>query len=100
MQPTPKVTTLCGSKKFTDEFHKTAIKLVQEGHVVLMPLFLSEMEGTEELAKTLGDMHLRKIDLADEIFVIDVHRYIGASTQREIDYARQNQKKIRYYSQE
>lgn len=44
----------------------------------------------------LDDMHLRKIDLADEIFVINVGGYIGESTRREIAYAEQTGKKVNY----
>ena len=54
-------------------------------------------EGT--LSKTkemLDDMHKRKIDMADEIFVITVGCYIGDSTRSEIDYAIEHGKKIRY----
>ena len=55
------------------------------------------VEGT--LSKTkemLDDMHKRKIDMADEIFVINVGGYIGDSTRSEIDYAIEHGKKIRY----
>ena len=54
-------------------------------------------EGT--LTKTkemLDDMHKRKIDMADEIFVINVGGYIGESTRSEIEYAKAHGKKIRY----
>ena len=50
-------------------------------------------EGTKEM---LDDMHKRKIDMADEIFVIDVGGYIGESTRSEIEYARTNGKPVRY----
>lgn len=49
--------------------------------------------GTKEM---LDDMHLRKIDLADEIFVINVEGYIGESTRREISYAKKIGKKVNY----
>ena len=49
--------------------------------------------GVKEM---LDDMHLRKIDLADEIFVINVDGYIGESTRREIAYAKQTGKLVRY----
>ncbi|WP_276621819.1 hypothetical protein [Sharpea azabuensis] len=54
-------------------------------------------EGT--LTKTkemLDDMHKRKIDMADEIFVINVGGYIGDSTRSEINYAIERGKKVRY----
>ena len=44
----------------------------------------------------LDDMHLRKIDLADEIFVVNPGGYIGSSTRREIDYAQSTGKDVRY----
>ena len=50
-------------------------------------------EGTKEM---LDDMHKRKIDLADAIYVINVGGYIGESTRSEIDYARRHGKQIRY----
>ena len=44
----------------------------------------------------LDDMHKRKIDMADEIFVINVGGYIGDSTQSEIEYAIEHGKTVRY----
>ena len=49
--------------------------------------------GTKEM---LDDMHLRKIDMADEIFVVNVGGYIGESTRREIAYAENTGKKVNY----
>ena len=50
-------------------------------------------EGTKEM---LDDMHKRKIDMADEIFVINVGGYIGSSTRSEIEYAEATGKEIKY----
>ena len=44
----------------------------------------------------LDDMHKRKIDMADEIFVINVDEYIGESTNSEIEYAKMTGKKVNY----
>ena len=55
-------------------------------------------EGT--LSKTkemLDDMHKRKIDMADEIYVINDGGYIGDSTRSEIQYAEEHGKPVRYY---
>lgn len=46
--------------------------------------------------RTVDELHLRKIDLADEILVINVGGYYGNSTTREIGYARVNGKPVRY----
>jgi PAS domain-containing protein len=54
-------------------------------------------EGT--LSKTkemLDDMHKRKIDMADEILVINVGGYIGSSTKSEIEYAKKTGKPVNY----
>ncbi len=49
--------------------------------------------GTKEM---LDDMHKRKIDMADEIYVINVGGYIGESTRSEIEYAKKNGRGVRY----
>jgi len=51
------------------------------------------IEGTKEM---LDDMHKRKIDMADEIFVINVGGYIGTSTRSEIEYAKSQGKIVTY----
>lgn len=102
-----KVITLCGSTRFKDQFMEAQKRLTLEGNIVIsVGLFghsgdnevWEDMdEGT--LTKTkemLDDMHKRKIDMADEIFVINVGGYIGDSTRSEIDYALKHGKIIRY----
>ena len=101
------VITLCGSTRFKKEFMDVQKQLTLEGNIVIsVGLFGhsgdSEVwenmdEGT--LTKTkemLDDMHKRKIDMADEIFVINVNGYIGDSTRSEIEYAEQHGKEIKY----
>lgn len=102
-----KVITLCGSTRFKDEFMETQKRLTLEGNIVIsVGLFghagdREVWEGMEEdtLTRTkemLDDMHKRKIDMADEIFVINVGGYIGSSTRSEIDYALAHGKGVRY----
>ena len=102
-----KVITLCGSTRFKDAFVEAQKKLTLEGNIVIsVGLFGhfgdSEVwEGMSEdtLTKTklmLDDMHKRKIDMADEIFVINVGGYIGSSTRSEIEYAHVTGKAVRY----
>ena len=101
------VVTLCGSTRFKDEFMKAQKDLTLKGYIVIsVGLFGhsgdSEVwenmdEGT--LTKTkemLDDMHKRKIDMADEIFVINKDGYIGSSTKSEIEYAISQNKKVTY----
>ncbi len=95
-----KIVTLCGSTRFKDQFQKVQKRLTLEGCIVIS-VGLFGHSGDEEVWKPgakemLDDMHLRKIDLADEIFVINVGGYIGESTRREIAYAEKTGKKVRY----
>lgn len=102
-----KVITLCGSTRFKDAFLEAQKRLTLEENIVIsVGLFGhsgdSEVwenmdEGT--LTKTkemLDDMHKRKIDMADEIFVINVGGYIGSSTKTEIEYAIATGKEVKY----
>ena len=102
-----KVVTLCGSTRFKDEFMEAQKRLTLEGNIVIsVGLFghsgdnevWEDMdEGTLTSTKEmLDDMHKRKIDMADEIFVINVGRYIGESTRSEIKYAIVHGKTVRY----
>jgi hypothetical protein len=97
-----KIITLCGSTKLKTEFEKSNAYLTLQGNVVLSLGFFEQSEGieiTQEQEELFERIHLRKIDLADEIFVIDVNGYIGKSTRNEIEYAQHNGKIVRYYSQ-
>jgi len=95
-----KVITLCGSTRFKDAFLAAQKRLTLAGNIVIsVGLFGhsgdSEAMGAETKAM-LDDMHKRKIDMADEIYVINVGGYIGSSTKSEIEYAKANGKGIRY----
>ena len=102
-----KVITLCGSTRFKDEFLQVQKELTLQGNIVIsVGLFghagdIEVWENMDEgtLTKTkemLADMHKRKIDMADEIFVINVGGYIGNSTKSEIEYAKEHDKIVRY----
>ena len=102
-----KVVTLCGSTKFKDQFMKAQKDLTLKGYIVIY-VGLFGHSGDQEvwenmdevtLTKTkeiLDDMHTRKIDMADEIFVINVNGYIGDSTKSEIKYAKEHGKVVNY----
>lgn len=94
------VVTLCGSTRFKEQFLEAQKRLTLEGNIVITVGLFGHSgdqevwtEGTKEM---LDDMHKRKIDMADSIFVINVGGYIGESTRSEIEYARQNGKGIEY----
>ena len=94
------VITLCGSTKFKDEFLREQKRLTLEGNIVISVGLFGHSgddevwtEGTKEM---LDEMHKRKIDMADEIFVINKNGYIGSSTKSEIEYAIKANKKVSY----
>lgn len=102
-----KVITLCGSTRFKDDFMRIQKELTLKGNIVISVGLFGHSgddevwDGMDEgtLSKTkemLDDMHKRKIDMADEIFVINVGGYIGDSTRSEIEYAIKNGKKVNY----
>ncbi len=92
-----KVITLCGSAKFKKEFLAMQQKLTLEGNIVLLPIFFdNETEVAENKLQMLKDMHLKKIEMSDEIFVINKNGYIGASTKSEIEYAIKVGKEVSY----
>ena len=86
-----KVITLCGSTKFKDQYLEAQKRLTLEGNIVIsVGLFGHSGDDevwTEGTKAMLDDMHKRKIDMADEIFVINVGGYLGESTREEIQYA-------------
>ena len=95
-----KVITLCGSTRFKEEFLEAQKRLTLEGNIVIsVGLFGhsgDDVVWTEGVKDMLDRQHLAKIDLADEIFVINVGGYIGDSTRREIAYAEFKGKSIKY----
>ena len=101
------VVTLCGSTRFKNEFLEAQKRLTLEGNIVIsVGLFGhsgdSEVwdgmdEGTLSRTKEmLNDMHKRKIDMADSIYVINAGGYIGESTKSEIEYAKAHGKEVHY----
>lgn len=95
-----RVITLCGSTKFKKEFLQVQKELTLQGNIVISVGLFGHSgdnevwtEGTKEM---LDDMHKRKIDMADAIYVINPGGYIGESTRSEIEYAKRHCKIIEY----
>lgn len=105
----PKIVVLCGSSKFADVMAVCAWIIEKEEKAItmglhLLPSWYSADEIPDHLAEHEGvagemdELHKRKIDLGDEIFVVNKDDYIGHSTRNEIDYARSQDKKIRWFT--
>ena len=102
----PAIVTLCGSTRFYDEFQQANYELTMAGYIVLSVGFYPHAkvehghgEGvghdSEEKVR-LDELHLRKIDLADWVYVIDPGGYIGDSTRREVLYALAKRKLVKF----
>lgn len=101
----PKVVCLCGSTRFYPHFQEANYLETMAGNIVLSvgfyPHAQTEMHGEEkgctpEQKVLLDELHKRKIDIADEVFVLNVGGYIGSSTRSEIEYAVAHGKPVRY----
>jgi len=95
-----KIITLCGSTRFKDEFMEVQKQLTLRGFIVISVGCFGHSGDSEVWSEDtkimLDDMHKRKIDMSDEIFVIDVNGYIGDSTKSEIQYALDSKKPVNY----
>lgn len=102
----PDIVCLCGSTRFYDAFQQANYDLTMQGHIVLSVGFYphakaehghGEGVGHDSAEKVaLDELHKRKIDLADEVFVLNVDGYIGESTRGEIEYAEKIGRPVRY----
>ena len=100
----PTIVCLCGSTRFMDAFQKANLNETLKGNIVLSIgcntksdidlIALGEL--TEEKKKFLDELHKRKIDLCDEVLILNVGGYIGNSTKSELEYAVKNNKLVRY----
>ena len=96
-----KVITVCGSYRLKKEMIDIAEKLTLEGNCVLMPNELSRSskdDYSKEEVLIIDKMHKEKIKLSDAILVVNVNGYIGSSTKSEIEYAKNLNKEIMYYT--
>lgn len=106
----PKVVCFCGSSRFIVEMAILMWEWEKAGHITLGLHYLPSSYGEERgwgptfdhaaelegLAEKMDELHKRKIDLADEIFVVNVGGYIGSSTRSEIEYAEAHGKSVKY----
>ncbi len=91
-----KIVTICGSMKFQKEMQKVSEKLeLQNDYVVIQCIYPNEEhEYSQEELQCLRELHYRKIELSDAIYIVNVGGYIGESVRQEIEYARSLGKEI------
>ena len=91
-----KVITLCGSTRFKEDFERVNRELTLLGNIVISVGCFGHSGDSfnEEQKVMLDDIHKRKIDMADAIYVINKDGYIGSSTRSEIEYALKRGKQV------
>jgi len=101
----PIVVTLCGSTRFYDQWQEAIYQETMAGRIVLSVGFYphavefahaQHVGCTPEQKVKLDALHMKKIDMSDEILVLNVGGYIGESTRNEIAHAEATGKRIRY----
>ena len=102
----PKVVCYCGSiRKALDAFKKAEYESLMRGEIALLPccMFVDierEYGAGNEYKQKADEQHKRKIDMCDEVFVLNVGGYIGESTRSEIEYANKIGKPVKYLENE
>jgi len=91
-----KIVCLCGSLRFSSEFATERTRLTLDLAIVLAPEATEASALDPLLVRALGELHLRRIDLADEVRVVNPGGYIGEATRREIAYAEALGKRVTY----
>ena len=101
--PRPRIVCVCGSTRFHTAFRRAEYDLEQRGVIALSVGVdpSSTVHGgtvgiTPEQKRAIDELHFRKIDLANEVLVLNVGGYIGESTRNEIAYAERTGKPVRY----
>lgn len=109
MAERPEIICLCGSSRFVAEMAVIAWELEKEGKIVLslhlLPQWYPGLKAdhqaeAEGIAAQLDELHLRKIDLADRVLVVNPGGYIGESTRREVQYAQEQGKPVAFLESE
>ncbi len=91
-----KVVTIRGSMKFMKEMIDISAELeIKYGYIVIQCVYCDK-DFSDSEKKILGDIHYRKIEISDAIFVVNVSGYIGESVKKEIEYAKKLGKEIMY----
>lgn len=99
----PIIVCLCGSTRFKEAFEKASREETLAGKIVLSVGLFGHLEGLDmnsDTKKMLDELHKRKIDLADEVLILNVGGYIGQSTRSELEYAQKHGKTVRFLESE
>ena len=95
-----KIVTICGSMRFEEQMKKIAFDLETKGDMcVIQCVYDINKELIDKpTVEKLNRIHMKKIDISEAIFVVDIDGYIGEQVKNEIKYAKSMGKEIIYYS--
>jgi hypothetical protein len=101
------IVCLCGSTRFWRTFQRANLAETMAGRIVLS---IGAASGTDDahfgnlprveydrIKADLDALHLDKVELADEVLILNVDDYVGESTTRELLHARALGKVVRWY---
>lgn len=99
--PDPIKVCLCGSTRFKQAFIDANFQETMAGKIVLTVGWFSHADAaiytpTSEEKAALDALHLKKVEMADEVLILNVDGYIGESTRREMHHAHHHGKVIRF----
>jgi hypothetical protein len=95
----PTVVCLCGSTRFPDAFLSAQRTETLAGKIVISVGLFGHQEAMDmggPVKAMLDELHKRKIDLSDEVLILNVGGYVGSSTASELEYARRAGKVVRF----
>lgn len=96
-----KTVTICGSMKFAEEMKRIAFDLEAKHDMCVLQCVYNEDElelGGEDI-NALNSAHFKKIELADAVYVVDLHGYIGEQVKKEIAFAKSLGKEVIYHTE-
>lgn len=97
------IVCLCGSTRFASVMNEVAERFTLDMYIVVRPEVVTYSRETDvqyvdaKVKERLDELHCRKIDLADLVYIVNVGGYIGESTRNEIRYAELHGKPVEYY---
>ncbi len=101
MEQRPVIVCLCGSTRYADAFAK-AYREESLNFKIVLSVGVMVHAGDEPIKdddprkEMLDRLHKHKIELADEVLILNVNGYVGNSTRSEIEHAKALGKPIRW----
>ncbi len=96
-----KTVMICGSMKFAEEMKRIAFDLEEKHDMCVLQCVYNEdkLKLSEADINALNSAHFKKIELAEAIYVVDLHGYIGEQVKKEIAFAKSLGKEVIYHTE-